>query len=177
MKVRREDLKREIETALSGRDTQVNCASRLGPSYADFKRYIRRARAHGVDALIAASACGTHADEFKLNVVKSVVEEGLSKHHVAVMFNLNHGTVHAWVRKYIEGGAALLLSDNRGRRSMGRKKKLRLEELEPGSLEYLKLENEMLKRENLLLKKAQPLVREIIRNRSRGKSDTGSSEN
>ena len=41
-----------------------------------------------------------------------------------------------------------LLEDGRGRQGMGRKKKPRLEDYEPGSMEYLKLENEILKREN-----------------------------
>ena len=81
------------------------------------------------------------------------------------------------MRKYQEGGEALLLEDGRGRRGMGRKRKPKLEDYEPGSIEYLKLENELLKRENLLLKKALPLVREKIRSRSREESDTSSSEN
>ena len=60
---------------------------------------------------------------------------------------------------------------------MGRKKKPRLEDYEPGSMEYLKLKVELLERENALLKKALPLVREKIRSRSQGRSGTSSSEN
>ena len=44
-------------------------------------------------------------------------------------------------------------------------------------MEYLKLKVELLERENALLKKALPLVREKIRSRSQGRSDTSSSEN
>ena len=75
------------------------------------------------------------------------------------------------------GTEEALLENGRGRPPMGRKKKPRLEDYEPGSMEYLKLKVELLERENLLLKKALPLVQEKIRNRSRAKSGTSSSEN
>lgn len=60
---------------------------------------------------------------------------------------------------------------------MGRRPKPKLEDYEVGSLGYYKLKSEQLERENLLLKKALPLVQDVLRNRSKGKSDTGSSEN
>lgn len=71
----------------------------------------------------------------------------------------------------------MLLSDRRGRTGkMGRKPKPKLEDYEEGTLEYYKLKSEQLERENLLLKKALPLVQAAIRNRSKGKNDTSSSE-
>ena len=60
--------------------------------------------------------------------------------------------------------------------SMESKPKPKLSDYEPGSLEYLKLENEMMKRE-LLLKKALPLIQESERRTSRGKKSTGTSGN
>ena len=102
----------------------------------------------------------------------------MSKSSAAAKCNLRIGTVHAWVRKYLEGGEERLLSDNRGRTgSMGRKRNPRLEDFEPGSLEYYKFKAEKLERECLLLKKALPLVREMLKDRSQDSSDTGSSEN
>ena len=59
---------------------------------------------------------------------------------------------------------------------MGRKPKPKLSDYEPGTLEYLKLENEMMKRE-LLLKKALPLIQESERRTSGGKKSTGTSGN
>lgn len=64
------------------------------------------------------------------------------------------------------------MQNNRRRR----KPKPRLEDYEPGSIEYLRLENELLKREIELQKRAIPLIEEIIRNRPRKKSDSDSSE-
>jgi len=177
MKVREEDLRRELEIALSGKDSQPRCAARLGIRLNKFKQLLRRARIHGVRAVLHSNMPKTYADSFKLGVVNSVLNESLTLGTAGARYNLNESTVKTWVRKYQEGGEALLLEDGRGRRGMGRKRKPKLEDYEPGSIEYLKLENELLKRENLLLKKALPLVREKIRSRSREESDTSSSEN
>lgn len=177
MKLREEDLKRELETAISGKDAQTQCARRLGVSRRTFLRLLARARAHGVYAVLHSNRPKAYAATFKLAVVHSVVGDGLTKDSVATKYNLNYGTVGDWVRKYEQGGESCLLEDRRGRPGMGRKKKPKLEDYEPGSLEYLKLENELLRRENELLKKALPLVQEKIRSRSQGKSGTSSSGN
>lgn len=77
----------------------------------------------------------------------------MTKHAAARTYNISESTLDVWLRKYAEGGQEALLEDNRGRKpSMGRKPKPKLSDYEPGSLEYLKLENEMMKRELLLLK-------------------------
>ena len=138
---------------------------------------MRRARIHGTDAVLHSNMPRSYADSFKLGVVNSVINESLTLGTASARYNLGENTVRVWVRKYQEGGEEALLEDGRGRQGMGRKKKPRLEDYEPGSIEYLKLENELLKRENELLKKVLPLVREKIRNRSRAKSGTSSSEN
>lgn len=177
MKVKDDDLKREMEISISGKDSQKACAMRLGIGIRRFERLLTRARVHGVEAVLHSNMPGSYAGSFKLEVVNSVISGSLTLGIAESKYNLNKATVKAWVRKYQEGGEEALLEDGRGRRGMGRKKKPRLEDYEPGSMEYLKLENELLRRENELLKKALPLVREKIRNRSHAKSGTSSSEN
>lgn len=177
MKVKDDDLKRELEISISGKDSQKACAMRLGIGIRRFERLLTRARVHGVEAVLHSNMPGSYAGSFKLEVVNSVISGPLTLGIAESKYNLNKATVKAWVRKYQEGGEEALLEDGRGRRGMGRKKKPRLEDYEPGSMEYLKLENELLRRENELLKKALPLVREKIRNRSHAKSGTSSSEN
>ena len=154
MKVREEDLRRELEIALSGKDSQPRCATRLGIRLNKFKQLLRRARIHGVSAVLHSNMPKAYADSFKLDVVNSVLNESLTLGTAGARYNLDECTVNTWVRKYQEGGESLLLDDGRGRRG----------------------ENELLKRENLLLKKAMPLVREKIRSRSRAGSGTSSSE-
>lgn len=178
MKVKEEDLKRELQIALDGKDSQPNCAFRLGITTAKFQKYLSRARVHGIDAVIHSNTARGYTDEFKLKVVHSVISGRKTKQGAATEYNLMYGTVDSWVKRYLEGGEALLFSDNRGRKGeMGRKPKPKLEDFEVGSLEYYKLKSEKLERENLLLKKALPLVQDVIRNRSKGKSDASSSKN
>ena len=177
MKIKEEDLRRELDVALSGKDSQPRCSFRLGMRLNRFKQLLRRARIHGIDAVLHSNMPRSYADSFKLEVVNSVINESLTLGSAGARYNLAECTIKAWVGKYQEGGEEALLEDGRGRREMGRKKKPRLEDYEPGSMEYMRLEIELLKRENELLKKALPLVREKIRNRSRAKSGTSSSEN
>ena len=157
MKVKEEDLRRELQIALEGKDSQPNCAFRLGLKTENFKGYLFRARVHGIDAVLHSNTHRAYTDEFKLKVVHSVVLDGKTEEGTATEYNLMGGTVSAWIKKYLEGGEELLLSDNRGRKGkMGRKPKPKLTDFEEGSLEYYKLKSEQLERENLLLKKALP---------------------
>ena len=145
MKIKEEDLRRELEVALSGKDSQPSCSLRLGMRLNRFKQLLRRARIHGIDAVLHSN--------FKLIVVNSVINESLTLGSAGARYNLAECTIKAWVGKYQEGGEEALLENGRGRPPMGRKKKPRLEDYEPGSMEYLKLKVELLERENLLLKK------------------------
>ena len=104
MKVKDEDLKRELEIAISGKDSQKACAMRLGIGIRSFKRLITRARVHGVEAVLHSNRPGSYADSFKLEVVNSVISVSLTLGIAESKYNLNKATVKAWVRKYQEGG-------------------------------------------------------------------------
>ena len=119
MKVREEDLRRELEIALSGKDSQPRCAARLGIRLNKFKQLLRRARMHGVSAVLHSNMPKAYADSFKLDVVNSVLNESLTLGTAGARYNLDECTVNTWVRKYQEGGESLLLDDGRGRRGMG----------------------------------------------------------
>ena len=177
MKVREEDLRRELEIALAGKDSQSRCAKRLGMRLEKFEKLLRRARIHGASAVLHSNMRRVYDDSFKLRVVNSVLSESLTIGTAGARYNLNECTINTWLRKYREGDETLLLEDGRGRCGMGRKKKPGLEDYEPGSKEYLKLQVELLEREKALLKKALPLIQEKIRSRSSAKSDTSSLEN
>ena len=127
MKIREEDLREELEIALAGKDSQPRCSARLGMRLNRFKQLLRRARIHGIDAVLHSNMPRSYADSFKLEVVNPVINESLTLGTASVRYNLGENTVKAWVRKYQEGGEEALLEDGRGRREMGRKKKPRLE--------------------------------------------------
>ena len=177
MKVKEEDLRRELLKAINGEDLIINCARRLGIRLDSFKCKLSTARIHGIESVLHSNRPGGYSDDLKLEVVDSLMK-GMTKHAAARTYNITKSTLSVWLRKYAEGGQEALLEDNRGRKpSMGRKPKPKLSDYEPGSLEYLKLENEMMKRELLLLKKALPLIQESERRTSRGKKSTGTSGN
>lgn len=177
MKIKEEDLRRELEKALKHEASIANCASRLQCRRSYFDLLACRARAHGIDAVMHSNASRAYADGFKLDVVHYVLAEGHTERTAAIRYNLTYGVVCTWIKKYLCGGEEMLLSDRRGiTGKMGRKPKPKLEDFEEGTLEYYKLKSEQLERENLLLKKALPLVQAAIRNRSKGKNDTSSSE-
>ena len=156
MKLKEEDLKRELALVLCGKSSCSFCARVLGVNIQTVKKLAARARLHGVDAVLHSNRTGKYEDSFKLEVVQSIINGVHTESSAAAVFNLRGSTVSCWLEKYERGGEAGLLEDRRGRRSMGRKKKPRLEDFEPGSMEYIKLENELLKRENALLKKLCP---------------------
>ena len=177
MKVKDEDLRRELQIAINGEDSIASCARRLGIGINRFEERLYRARVHGIESVLHLSRQGTYAGGFKLEVVESVMQ-GMPKHAAAIKYNLTECVVGSWIRKFVEGGEDALLADNRGRSGkMGRKPKPKLSDYEPGSIEYLKLENEMLRRELLLIKKALPLIQESERRTLREKRSTGTSEN
>lgn len=177
MKVKEEELRQELFKAINGEDLIVNCARRLGVRLNNFKEKLYKARIHGIDAVLHSNCSRIYSDSFKQEVVNSVLQ-GMPKHAAAVTNNVSEATVTTWMRKYTLGGIEALLDDNRGRKpNMGRKPKPKLSDYEPGSMEYLKLENEMLKRELLLLKKALPLIQESERRTLREKKSTGTSKN
>ena len=83
MKIRDEDLRRELQIALEGRDSHSKCAFRLGMRNDNFKELLSRARVHGIDAVLHCNTPRGYTDEFKLKVVHSAVLEGMPKSRVA----------------------------------------------------------------------------------------------
>ena len=126
MKVREEDLRKELEIALAGKDSQSRCSARLGIRKDSFERLLRRARIHGVNAVLHSNMPRSYADSFKLEVVNSVINEPLSMEEAGARYNLRGSTIKSWVKKYQEGGEETLFlrtaEEDRGwegRRSQG----------------------------------------------------------
>ena len=91
MKLKEEDLRRELEIALSGKDSQFRCAKRLGIRLDNFKKILRRARIHGVSAVLHSNMPKAYADSFKLDVVNSVITESLTIGAASARYNLEGG--------------------------------------------------------------------------------------
>ena len=91
-----------------------------------------------------------YTPEFKQQVVEAVMQDGLSYKEAARLYD-----VQSWERIYLEEGPEGLAVERRGRRSMGRPKKL------PSKVEEdLLAEVQRLRAENAYLKNLQALVLE-----------------
>jgi len=104
-----------------------------------------------------------YTSEFKLNVVKAYLDNGLSLRDCCLQFNIpTQSTVFSWVRKYEQLGIDGL-SEQKGRPKTMKKDKppakktkplTRLEELEKDNL-YLRAEIDYLKKLNALTQEKQ----------------------
>ena len=103
MKVKEEDLRRELLKAINGEDLIINCARRLGIRLDSFKRKLYTARIHGIESVLHSNRPGGYSDDLKLEVVDSLMK-GMTKHAAARMYNISESTLNVWLRKYAEGG-------------------------------------------------------------------------
>ena len=97
-----------------------------------------------------------YTPEFKQQVVEAVMQDGLSYKEAARLYDVQgHNRIQSWERIYLEEGPEGLAVERRGRRSMGRPKKL------PSKVEEdLLAEVQRLRAENAYLKNLQALVLE-----------------
>ena len=99
MKVKEEDLRRELETALQGKDTQNNCARRIEIDSGDFRKLLGRVRIHGIDAVLHSNALYQYTDDFKLNVVNSVLSGEMPIRAAEREFNVNASVISSSCHK------------------------------------------------------------------------------
>ena len=104
-----------------------------------------------------------YTPEFKEQVIKTMLEEGLSYHETCRIFGVNsRDQIKSWERIYLTEGPAGLAVERRGRSSIGRPKKVP-KEVE----EDLLTEVQRLRAENEYLKNLQALVLEDERRQRR----------
>ena len=75
MKVKEEDLRRELLKAINGEDLIINCARRLGIRLNNFKCRLYTARIHGIESVLHSNRLGGYSDELKLEVVDSLMKD------------------------------------------------------------------------------------------------------
>ena len=106
-----------------------------------------------------------YTPEFKIQVIRTMQEEGLSYSETSRRFEVNsHRRIQDWERIYLEEGPEGFKIERRGRGSTGRPRKLP-KEVE----EDLLAEVQRLRAENEYLKNLQALVLEDERRRRKGR--------
>ena len=98
MKVKEEDLRRELLKAINGEDLIINCARRLGIRLNNFKCKLYTARIHGIESVLHSNRPGGYSDDLKLEVVDSLMK-GMTKHAAARTYNISESTLDVWLRK------------------------------------------------------------------------------
>ena len=96
-----------------------------------------------------------YSAEFKVTVAEAYLSNEYGGYRrVAEKYNLRSKRVFDWVKIYRNQGPEAFLMENRGRSSNGgRKKQIKLDELSlEEQVEYLKMENDILKKVKALLR-------------------------
>ena len=107
-----------------------------------------------------------YTPEFKIKVIETMHNEGLSYKETAREFDIPQGdkTVAKWERIYLEEGKEVFYIERRGRKSTGRPPKL-----DKKVEEDLISEVQRLRAENAYLKKLNALVSERVRQEKKHK--------
>ena len=127
------------------------------PSVQTVRKWIKRYHEHGAKGLLK-NIQSSYSGEFKQNVIEYMHTNHLSLQETAFHFNLgHHSIVGKWEHIYYEEGPQALYRANRGRpRKMSSKPKKKksnknVEEDLIKEVEYLRMENEYLKKLNALV--------------------------
>lgn len=105
-----------------------------------------------------------YTGEFKQKAIETMYKEKLSYNETARQFGTDDKRIASWERIYLEEGPEGLYIERRGRKSIGRPKKLP-KEVE----EDLLAEVQRLRAENAYLKKLNALVAERVRQEKKRK--------
>ena len=146
-----------VQEYLSGYNGGVKrIAKKHGIHYSILRRWVQLYEQHGEDGL--TSRTRIYSGEFKIHVVEYMHKNRMSLTETAAHFCIpSMPTVSKWEHIYYEEGPEALLKERRGRKSMGKKKSSKLKknvnENEDllAELQYLRMENEYLKKLNALV--------------------------
>lgn len=132
-------------------------ATHLGVGPWPVRDLCRRWRVHGMGALVGKPTKSQYSFEFKLEVVRRVVDDGASAEQLAREYALSSGKlVESWVRAYRRFGEEGLKPKPKGRPPGSASPPTPDDEL--SDLQRLEQENLRLRAENAYLKKLRALM-------------------
>jgi len=149
-----------VKRVLERGDSIGASAKAIGISKTVLQGYVSRAREHGYGCLIKSVGHKNYDGSFKINVVEFMREKHLSTYAAAAHFDLGRSMIQRWERKYLEEGPEALYEDLRGRKTLNQKQRGRPSKLKKQVEEDLIAENQRLRMENEFLKKLNVLVQE-----------------
>lgn len=153
-----------VEEVLKKHQSVNSIAKKNGVDKMNLHRWISFYIKFGNEGLLSRQKNQKYSANFKLKVLQSIQKNSLSLNEACLMFNIpTNSTIISWQRKYIEEGlAGLELKSKDIPKSMNFKRKQRKtdkpltrEEELLKELEYLRAENEILKKFNALVQAEQ----------------------
>ena len=122
-------------------------------------KWVRQYQKGGIDAIKPKSSKATYSSAFKLNVLTTMLEEGLSQSEVALNYNISApALISQWHSAYRRQGISGLESKPKGRPAMS-KPYITDKPDDEKSVAELKRELEYLRAENAYLKKLDALLK------------------
>lgn len=149
-----------VQKVLQDYQSITKVSDTIGIHKSDLKKWIKYYQEYGESGLKPKSANASYSGDFKLKVIRSIEQSGLSFRAASLKYNIpSHSTVQGWYQTYISKGALELYKDGRGRPiSMNNRKPRKILKKTQTREEELLLENESLKAELALLKKLKALA-------------------
>ncbi len=153
-----------VEEVLKKHQSVIATAQKNGIALTSLKWWIRCYIASGDQGLLPNQKNANYSPNFKMNVLQAIEKKTLSLSQACLTFNIpTMSTIISWQRKYVEEGLTGLKPKPKGRPvSMSFKRKQRKtnkpltrEEELLKELEYLRAENEILKKFNALVQAEQ----------------------
>ena len=150
---------RAVKAVLQKNRTIRSVSREIGASDSQLEEWIKFYRYHGPAGLDPRPSNATYTLEFKLKVIRSIDENGLSFKAASVKFNVpSDSTVRKWYLTYLAEGVEGIGKERRGRAKPMKKKPKKTSEKPLSREEELLKENESLKAELALLKKLHALA-------------------
>ena len=126
----------------------------------DVLKWVNQYQARGVLAIKPKTRKAVYSCEFKLQVLTTMADEGLSQSQAALKFNISSpALISAWHTGYTRHGMLGLTAKAKGRPTVKHPYLTDKPDHEK-SIEEIKRENEYLRAENAYLKKLDALLRE-----------------
>lgn len=123
-------------------------------------KWVKQHQSDGIDAIRPKTSKAYYSREFKINVLTTLFEQGLSQSEVALKFNISSPALTShWHKAYLLQGMSGLTSKPKGRATMSKPDDEKtLSELKR-ELQYLRAENAYLKEMNALLREKEQALR------------------
>lgn len=154
-----EDKLQAVERYLDGNESSYEIAKSIGTDNKAILKWVKQYEYNGVDAFVKSYT--NYTQEFKLDVLKYMIEHGTSLIETAGIFKIAAtSTISIWRKQFETRGLDALQSKKKGRPSMKKENVKRDTKSTPteGSIEALQAELERLRMENAYLKKLNALV-------------------